>query len=492
MGIIIKQSIKGSIWSYLGVGVGFVTTAYLFPNYLTPEVVGLFGLLVSWSTLMGRLSLLGLPGVTNRLFSYFRDSENGHNGFLRIALLFHIVGLILFLSAFVLLKPHLVETNIEDSPLFVEYLYLLVPLTIATMVFTFLDAFNKMLYDAVFGTFLQEFFQRVLVFGVTLLFVFKLISLEQLIISYAVAISLKALIITFFLLRKKEIKMKPPTRRVGKSMQKEIVNVALFSLITGLGSMIVFNIDKIIINQMLDLTNTGVYTIAFYFGSLVVMPSRTLLRISGALIADAWRKDDIKTIEEIYYKSCLNQLIIGGFLFLGIWANIDNILIILGDDYSGAKWVIFFIGLGYLFDMSTGSNGQIIAFSKYYRVNLVFISLLIALVITLMYLLIPIWGISGAAVAIASSLMLNNLMRYIFLFWKYKMQPFNWKFSAIIGFNVLVYFVLQLIPEFPLIIDLFVRGGLIVLLTLVFILFFPVSEDITKILNSLKKLVDKN
>jgi O-antigen/teichoic acid export membrane protein len=275
-------------------------------------------------------------------------------------------------------------------------------------------------------------------------------------------------------------------------MQKEIVNVALFSLITGLGSMIVFNIDKIIINQMLDLTNTGVYTIAFYFGSLVVMPSRTLLRISGTLIADAWRKDDIKTIEEIYYKSCLNQLIIGGFLFLGIWANIDNILIILGDDYSGAKWVIFFIGLGYLFDMSTGSNGQIIAFSKYYRVNLVFISLLIALVITLMYLLIPIWGISGAAVAIASSLMLNNLMRYIFLFWKYKMQPFNWKFPVVIGFNILVYFVLQLIPEFPLIIDLFVRGGLIVLLTLVFILFFPVSEDITKILNSLKKLVDKN
>jgi O-antigen/teichoic acid export membrane protein len=188
----------------------------------------------------------------------------------------------------------------------------------------------------------------------------------------------------------------------------------------------------------------------------------------------------------------LNQLIIGGFLFLGIWANIDNILIILGDDYSGAKWVIFFIGLGYLFDMSTGSNGQIIAFSKYYRVNLVFISLLIALVITLMYLLIPIWGISGAAVAIASSLMLNNLMRYIFLFWKYKMQPFNWKFPVVIGFNILVYFVLQLIPEFPLIIDLFVRGGLIVLLTLVFILFFPVSEDITKILNSLKKLVDKN
>ena len=60
MGIIIKQSIKGSIWSYLGVGVGFITTAYLFPNYLDTDTIGLFSLLVSWSILLSQFFSLGI------------------------------------------------------------------------------------------------------------------------------------------------------------------------------------------------------------------------------------------------------------------------------------------------------------------------------------------------------------------------------------------------------------------------------------------------
>jgi O-antigen/teichoic acid export membrane protein len=431
MGIIARQTIKGTIWSYLGVIIGFITTAYLFPNYLTPEVVGLFGLLVSLSTLMGQLSLLGLPGVTNRLFTYFRDKENGHNGFLTIALLFHVAGIAIFLGAYFALKPWLIETNIEDSPLFTQYMYLLVPMTLAVMLFTFLDVFNKVLYNAVFGTFLQEFFQRFLILGVTLLYVFKIIDLEQLIIGYAVAVSVKALIIVFFLIKQKAIQFKWPEKTiVNKEMRKEIVNVALFSLVGGLGSMIVFKLDKVIINQMLDLSNTGVYTIAFYFGSLIAMPSRPLLKISGTLIADAWKKNDLRTIKDIYYKSCLNQLIIGGFLFLGIWANIDNILIILGDDYAGAKWVIFFIGIGYLVDMATGANAHVIAYSKNYRVNLLFIFFLIIVVVILMYVLIPLWGIVGAAVAVAASLLLNNFLRYLFLYHKYKLQLFYYLFCC--------------------------------------------------------------
>jgi O-antigen/teichoic acid export membrane protein len=482
MGIIARQTIKGTIWSYFGVIIGFVTTAYLFPNYLTPEVVGLFGLLVSLSTLMGQLSLLGLPGVTNRMFAYFRNKENGHNGFLTIALLFHLAGVVIFLGTYFALKPWLIKTNIDDSPLFTQYMYLLVPMTLAMMLFTFLDVFNKVLYNAVFGTFLQEFFQRLMILGVTLLFVFKIINLEQLIIGYAVAVSVKALIIVFFLIKQKAINFKLPDKHVAnKPMRREIASVAMFSLIGGLGSMIVFKLDKIIINQMLDLSNTGVYTIAFYFGSWVILPSRPLLKISGTLIADAWKKNDLKTIKDIYYKSCLNQLIIGGFLFLGIWANIDNILIILGDDYSGAKWVIFFIGLGYLIDMATGANAHVLVFSKYYRVNLIFISGLIVLVIALMYLLIPLWGIVGAAIAIALSLMLNNLMRYIFLFWKYRLQPFNWRFLLIIVFYSLSYLAVTFFPKMSLIPDILVRSGIIVILSLGFFWFVPISADIQKI-----------
>lgn len=487
MGIVIKQTIRGTFWSYLGVVLGFVTTAYLFPRFLTTETVGLLGLLVAYSTLAGRIALLGLPGVTNRLFSYFRNSERAHHGFLSIALVFHLLGIVLLLLVFYIFKPLIIESNLDSSPMFVDYLYLLIPMTLATMVFLFLDSYNKVLYDAVFGTFLQEFFQRFLILAVTILFVFEWIDLDLLIILYAAVVSVKALIILLFLFFKKEIKLELPDKTVfTPELRKEVIYVGMYTLLSGLGSMIVFNLDKIIINQLLDLSDTGVYTIAFYFGSLIVLPSRPLLKISGTLIADAWKNDNLTSIDSIYRKSCLNQLIVGGFLFVGLWANIDNVLQILGDDYLEAKWVIFFIGLGYLFDMATGTNGQIINFSKYYRYSLLFIVFLIVFVIGLMYLLIPMWGIKGAALAIALSLFLNNTMRYFFLLKKFRLQPFSLNTLKIVAFYTLLWWVQQFIPQMHFVVDIVVRGTILTFATATFLLVYPISEDITNIIHSLK------
>ena len=114
MGIIIKQTIKGSIWSYAGVAIGFVTTAYLYPNYLTPDVVGLFGILMAYSVLFAQFSSLGFHGVTARLFPYFRDKEKGHNGYLFIALVVIMVGFLLFFIAFIFSRPIIERQALEE------------------------------------------------------------------------------------------------------------------------------------------------------------------------------------------------------------------------------------------------------------------------------------------------------------------------------------------------------------------------------------------
>lgn len=477
MGIIVRQTIKGSIWSYGGVILGFVTTTYLYTEYLTPDIVGLFSILIAYSNLTGRFAGLGFQGVTNRFFSYFRDKSKGHNGFLFIGLIFHLIGFFLFLLLYFLFSPLLVTSNIDKSPLFASYIYLLIPLTLANLIFLFLDTYNKVLYNAVFGTFLQEFLQRVFIFLLILLFAFQIINIHHLIIGFTIAISFKAIVILVFLWKKGELNLKPDFSLLDNKMRKDIINYALFSLIS-FGTLIVYNIDKIFINHFLDLKNTGVYTIAFYFGSLVSMPSRSLLRISGALVADAFKINDLEKIKDIYYKSCLNQLIIGGFLFIGIWSNIDNILIILGDDYLESKWVIFFIGIGYLVDMVTGANGTIISLSKYYRISLIFLVILVLLVIILMLILIPIWGIVGAAIAIAISLLINNMMRFVFLYHKYKFQPYDYRYLAIVAIYLFIYFISGLFPQKQVYFDILIRGGIIVILSIIIFWIFPISKDL--------------
>jgi O-antigen/teichoic acid export membrane protein len=491
MGIIIKQSIKGNIWSYLGVIVGFVTTAYLFPNYLSTDTIGLFGLLLSWSIIFTQISSLGFPGVTSRLFPYFRDPAKNHNGYFFITLLVTIAGFLAFYIFFLFFSPFLVESNLEKSKMFSDYVYLLLPLTFFTLFFVQLDTINKLLYDAVFGTFLQEFLQRILIFTVTMLFVAGIFNLHQLIIAYSAAVCAKGLVLFVYLLFKGEVSFKRQPGFISPHLRKEMISVATFSILTGLGGSIVFNIDKILINQILGLSDTGVYTIAFFFSTLIIIPSRPLLRIAGTLIADAFKRDDIAYIDDIYRRSCINQFIIGTFLFGGIWINIDNILIILGPDYTGAKWVIFFIAVGYLIDMATGANAQIIAFSKHYRVALFFLIILIALVVVSILLLVPVWGITGAAVAVALSFAVNNFMRFNFLKRKYNMQPFTLKIVIAAGVFILSAAVVALMPTLSLIPDLIIRSAVFTLIFGALTIGLKISEDLNGLFREFMKILRK-
>ena len=410
MGIVLRQSIKGSIWSYLGVIVGFITTAYLYPKYLEPEVIGLFSLLVSWSALTAQFSSLGFHGVTARLFPYFRTKDNRHNGFLFLAFIVMIAGFMIFLALFFYFRPWLIESNLEKSKLFSDYVNLLIPLTLFTILYINLDTYNRLLYNAVFGTFLNEFLQRVFIITILVVFILDLFSLHQLILAYAAAVSLKGAIIFIYLLLKGHINLRPDFSFIDKNLRKEIINVAIFSILTGIGGNIIFRVDKILINQMLGIEQTGIYTIAFYFGTLVTIPARILLRISGTLIAEAWKNNNIAQLKKIYHKSCLNQFIIAALLLGIIAINISNIMEILGPEYAGSKWVILIVGLGFLINMSTGTNGQIIRFSKYYRMAMWFMVILIIVVVGSMYLFIPFFGITGAAIAIAFSFLINNFI----------------------------------------------------------------------------------
>ncbi len=482
MGIIIKQSIKGAIWSYLGVAIGFITTAYIYPNYLTPEIVGLFALLLAWSNLFAQFSALGFHGVIARLFPRFRDKEKGHNGFVFIAFMVMLTGFSLFLITFWLIRPWLVESNLEKSALFAQYVNLLVPLTFLALLFTFLDSFNKMLYDAVLGALLNEFVQRISILLILLLYIMGWLTPHGLILAYAAVIGLKGAFLFFYLLFRRELNFKPQLGFVDKDLKREMLSVAIYSILTGVGFSIVFQIDKIIINQVMGLSATGVYTIAFYIGTLVVIPSRTLLRISGTLIAESFKKDDLDNIATIYRKSCINQFIIGAFLFGGIWINIDNILEILGPDYAGGKWVICFIGLGYLIDMATGANGHIISYSKYYRMALWLLLTLVAIMAVLMFVFIPVWGIVGAAAAIALAFLCNNFMKFLFVKVRFGMQPFTYKFLYVVLAFALSLGASFLVPQLALFPDILLRSAVFSLVYLFLTYFLKISEDIEGLL----------
>lgn len=481
MGVIQKQSISGTLYSYLGVILGFFITGILFPRILSTEQVGLLRILVSYSVIFAQFASLGFNSVSVKLFPYFRNPEKKHHGFLGLALLVSLAGFIIAALIYLSLRSYFIHHGSAKSALFLNYFYYVVPLILFTLLFGILDTYYRVLYNAVKGIIYKEVIQRLLILAAILLLLFKIIDFKLFVILYVVAFVSPSLFLLGALIRDKQLFIKPDLSFIDKKMASEMFSVGLFGILASFSGVLVQNIDAIMVNNYLGLGATGIYTIAFYFGTLILVPMRTMGKISSVVIAEAWKKDDRKTIMDIYTKSSLSLSVFGMLLFIGVWGNVDNIFHLVGQDYSSGKYVILFIGLANLTDIMLGVSPHIILNSPYYRWLSFLLFLFAGLLIITNIIFIPIYGITGAALASFISKFIYNFLKYIFLYHKYKFQPFQYKHLLILLFAALSWGLSTLVPPLKYFIpDLLVRSLLIAVVFLIPVFYFKISPEINQ------------
>ncbi|MCD0487545.1 oligosaccharide flippase family protein [Pedobacter sp. MC2016-14] len=487
MGIIQQQTIKGTFYSYMGVLIGFLSVSLVQPHVLSPEQVGLIGLLTSFSMLFAQLSLLGF-NATARIFPYFRDSKNADNGYLGLACRVSLVGFALFCIAAYLFKDQIVQQKHSGSRLFTTYYWYLIPLTFFTLLFNILELYSRLLYDTTTSRILREFTKRIFILIALLLLLFSSVSFEVFMWVWLLSNILPTGIIAYRLYSRGQLSFQINVKFINGPIQKQLVQLSFFGILTGASPIIIDNIDKYMINEKFGLANTGIYTLAFAFATIISLPARSLYSIAYTVIAEAWKNDDRKEISTVYQKSCISQLISTLFLFLLIWGNIHNIYAVLPPEYASGKYVIFFIGLGYLIDSSTGVNGVILATSRFYKYDSFFNVALIGVTIAANLIFIPLYGITGAAIASAITLFTFNFARYLFILLLFKMQPYTYKTPLAIIMSVLAYFIVNAIPPMAnFIIDSILRFGLITLLFGGAVYYLRLSEDINGLINNLAK-----
>ena len=490
MGIIQRQSIKGTIYSYIGVIIGFVTTGLLFPKFLSPEEIGLLSLLVSYSSLFAIFGNLGFNSVIIRLFPYFRDDQGKHHGFFFITLIVMIAGFILAFALYKILQPLIIRDSMEQSRLFVDYIFLVTPLIFFTLIFNTFDSYNRALFNATFGTFLKDLFQRLLILAAMVLYISKYAGFQQFVLLYTAALCVPGVLILYPLVLKKQIHLLPERGFVKPDLRKEMFSVSFFGIVVGFSNVIIQRIDTIMINSMIDLSATGIYTISLFFGSLVAMPARSLTRISTAFIADAWKENRLDDIRKVYYKGSLTQGIIGSLLFIGIWANIHNVYQFLPQEFLEGKYVILFFGISALFTMLSGISAVILNLSRLYRFQAYFILGFGVMIVVTNLILIPILGMVGAAIASCCSNLTFHLIRMIFIYQRFKIQPFDYKILFVGLIAGISYLLNLLLPELSnYILDILLRSLFISIIFGTLILVFRLSEEVNEQVNKILKFI---
>jgi O-antigen/teichoic acid export membrane protein len=196
----------------------------------------------------------------------------------------------------------------------------------------------------------------------------------------------------------------------------------------------------------------------------------------------------VKEVASLYRKTSINQLIIGSLLLIGVWINLDNIFDLMpnGKNFELGKWVVIIIGFGKLIDMLFGPSSEIIVLSKYYRFNIILIILLAAMVIISNNILIPRYGIEGAAWGSAFALITFNAIKFIFIYIKFGIQPFEWATIKVLIIGAVTLVINALLFNIDnILVDIVFRSAVVTIVFSLLILWTGASADINTVFGNL-------
>jgi O-antigen/teichoic acid export membrane protein len=491
MGIVQKQTIHSTVWSYLGAALGFVNIALLSPRIFSPGEIGVVQVLLSFATLLSQFAGLGFTNVINRLFPYFRDPREKHNGFFVLSLVITLAGFIVTLVGMKFYTPFFEKANLDQSPLIAEYSFYIPALLLITVLFTLLDNYNKVLYNAVLGTFLREFLFRVLNLALILLFWAGILDFDGYILGYIISQGIPLIVIFTSLVIRGEISLKFKPGFITPALRNEIILLCLFGILTGFSSNILTTLDKVFINHYLGEGQAGIYAIASYFAILILIPGRSMAKITVPFIAESWKKDDLKTIDDLYTRTSVSQYAAGLLIFTGLLVNIDNIFRLLPAEYGRSAAVIILVGIGNLVSVSTGINGVVLNTSALYRYQTWLMLFFIGIFVGTSAIFTPLLGITGIALASMVSNIIYNALCILVVGKQFRIWPYGMAHIRMTAVAVVAAAAGYIIPQFSLYPDIIVRSLLVTIIFGAGLYFWKLSDDLNSIVDKVIVLIRK-
>lgn len=487
MGIVIRQSIKGTIVTYIGAFIGFLTTFFILTKYLSAEEIGLTRVLFEAASLLSGFALFGVTSSAVRFFPYFKSEDGKNNGFFFYLMAFPFVGSILFITLYYLLREPITSLFVSNSPLFVDYYNWVPPFMVFLLYWMVFEVYSSLLMRIAVPKLIREIILRLLLIIIYLLYAFDVVNMDWFIVGYISVYAISMLIAFFYVSRIGSVSLKHDPSFVKPDLRKQVYKYTLVWIIGALGSNIVSRLDLFMVGSQLGLDYAGIYSIAFYIVAVIEIPSRSIATISSPLASSALKEGDFKAVNQLYRKVSLHQLMIGGFVFLLIWINIDNIfgLIPNGQIYSEGKWVVFFLALAKLIEVTLNFGNNLISFSRYYHWGLYFTFFITGIAIVFNNWLIPIFGVTGAGIATALTCLLSYGVQQWLVQVKIKSNPISLKLIKLVGLFALAIVINYLLPKYHIILlDGLYRSVIVAVSLCLMIYKFNISDDLNLLIKN--------
>lgn len=421
MGIVLNQSLKNTVITYIGFGIGGVNTIYLYPVFLGTTFYGLTNYVTSCANVIMPLFAIGMQNTLVKFYSQYQTEEE-KSRFLSFTVLFPLLLIIPMLIIGLFFYDEILFFLSKKNPIVKSFIWLIPFIGLCMAYFEIFYAWLRVHMHSVFGNFIKEVGLRLFSLFLLIAVYYDVLTVEGFVYATA-GLYFLALLVTMLYAFSIQ---KPAFQFVIPANTKEILTYTFYIILSGSVANLLLDGDKIMLNQYMVIDNIAFYSIATFIALVISVPSRAMHQIVYPITARLMHDNKHQELNDLYKKTSINLQVVGGLVMLGIFVNINELYNMPQlHEYKEGIMVVFMIGLSKYFELILGNNNAIIFNTKYYKTVLFLGVLLVGIAVGLNAIFIPIYGIIGSAFATLVSITIYSLAKLLFVVKKLHLYPFT-------------------------------------------------------------------
>jgi len=438
-----NEIVRFSMLNYFGVLIGIFSNLFI---YTTNEEF--LGILRYFESLAYFICLIILMGVSSSLIKFSPKLKENSN-----IKLFSYSLLTIFRNAIIVFLVLFLGVDLFSNYLKFEFIYFSFFLA---FIFAGIDLIKKQLtiYKKIaFPSVLDNLLPKLVLPSIFILLYFSFLQSNVSGISlYIISYLFIVIILTFFAFKRHAFGFTFDYKSIFKNFSKrEYFEYSLFALAGSLGYLFVFKLDTLMIPNLISYKANGIYSIAVVAASVIYIPARGLFSLYGPKVSSMIAEKQFEALNKSYKAISKTLLFLGLLIYSCIFLGIEMLFQLLPskDLLSETISVIFIIGATSVFNMATSFNSEIINYSRFYRFNIMALLVLTLFNLAANYFFIVFlnMGIEGAALASLLSIIIYNISKLVFIYFRLNLFPFDLTFFKLLLLQLFLMLLFYLSPD---------------------------------------------
>ncbi len=414
---------------FASVLIGVVSTLFIY-SLDDFKSYGFSQALLAAAIIITPFATLGAAGLVTRFFPVFRADPRQRAAFFTLLLLVGTAGCVFIgLLGYFGLLPLLIAgtSSTNNVELYVEYArpiyYLVVILVFSALFDTYIQNFHRITVQTILLNFVPKLLLPLLIY----LGYYYRLPFEVIAYGLVVMQGIVLVLLIGYLYHLGNLRFSLQFSDFPSGIWKQMATYAAYGIIGALSGKIALEIDTVSLGAFTDEETVGIYRVIIFAALVIAAPLNAVTKIASPIITQSLADNNLVEVEKIYRRSAVLLNMVGLVLFTLILVSLDDIFALTGKQplFVGGTLTFVLLAGAQLLDLTSSVNSQIIAYSKFYRFNLVVITLLAFLNVWLNWLFIASWqmGIIGAALATFLAVLIFNLAKGLFILLKFRIHP---------------------------------------------------------------------